>query len=125
MLLAGVARFIENLVGFAGGQPLVPQVDGEAGQRAQFGGKGLDFGGLGTDAAHQMHRVAHYDTHDAKAAAEARQRAQVVTAVALALQRQNRLRRQAQLVRHSHADAAVADVEAEITNSFQLLAPSF
>jgi hypothetical protein len=30
------------------------------------------------------------------------------------LQRQHRLRRQAQLVRHSHADAAVADVEAEI-----------
>jgi hypothetical protein len=35
------------------------------------------------------------------------------------------LRRQAQLVRDSYADAAVADVEAEIANSFQLLAPGF
>jgi hypothetical protein len=41
----------------------------------------------------------------------------------LPLQRQNRLRRQAQLVRDSHADAAIADVEAEITNSFQRMAP--
>jgi hypothetical protein len=41
------------------------------------------------------------------------------------LQRHHRLRRQPQLIRHSYPDAAVADVEAEITNSFQLLAPSF
>jgi hypothetical protein len=44
--------------------------------------------------------------------------------IALPLQRQHRLRRQAQLVRDGHADAAVADVEAEIADSFQLLAPS-
>jgi hypothetical protein len=44
------------------------------------------------------------------------------------LQRQNRLRRQSQLVRHGHADAAIADVEAEITGmegGFQLFAPGF
>jgi hypothetical protein len=123
MLLAGVASFVENLVGLAGGQPLVPQMDGQAGQRAQFGGKGLGFGGLGTDATVQMHRIAHYDANDAKATAEARQRAQVFALIVLPLQRQNRLRRQAQLVRDSHADAAIADVEAEITNSFQRMAP--
>ena len=42
------------------------------------------------------------------------------------LQSENRLRREAQLVRHGHADAAVADIEAEVAgmeNSFQLLAP--
>jgi hypothetical protein len=39
------------------------------------------------------------------------------------LQRQHRLRGQAQLVRHSHADAAVADIETEIANSFQRFAP--
>ena len=49
MLLAGVAGFIENLVGLAGGQPLVPEVNGKAGQRAQLGGKGLDFGSLGAN----------------------------------------------------------------------------
>ena len=46
VLLAGVAGFIQNLVGFAGGQTLVPQVDGQAGQFAELGGKGLGFGGL-------------------------------------------------------------------------------
>jgi hypothetical protein len=74
-----------------------------------------------------MHRIAHHDAHDTKATAEPRQRAQVVALIIPPLQRQHRLRRQAQLVRHSHADAAVADVEAEIarmSDSFQLLAPS-
>jgi hypothetical protein len=43
-------------------------------------------------------------------------------------QRQNRLRRQPQLVRHSHADAAIANIKAKITgmgNGFQLSAPGF
>ena len=46
----------------------------------------------------------------------------------LALQRQNRLRGKAQFVGDSYADAAIADVEAEIAKmrySFQLSAPSF
>jgi hypothetical protein len=34
VLLAGVAGFIEDLVGFAGGEALVPEVDGEAGELA-------------------------------------------------------------------------------------------
>jgi hypothetical protein len=72
-----------------------------------------------------MHRIAHHDAYYAKAAAEAGQRAQVLALIVPPLQRQNRLRGQAQLVRDSYADAAVADVEAEIANSFQLLAPSF
>jgi len=71
-----------------------------------------------------VHRVSHHDADDAKAAAEARQRAEIVAAIVPPLQRQHRLRRQAQLVRDSYADAAVADVEAEITNSFQLFAPA-
>ena len=127
MLLAGVAGFIENLVGLAGGQPLVPQVDGQAGQRAQFGGKGLDLGGLGTDAAVQMHGIAHHDAHDGEAPAEAGQRTEVVALIALALQRQNRLRCQAQLIRDGNADAAVADIEAEVarmSGGFQFLAPA-
>ena len=72
-----------------------------------------------------MQGVAHHDAHYAKATAEAGQRAQVVALIVPPFQRQNRLRRQAQLVRHRYADAAVADVEAEITrmyHSFQLTA---
>jgi hypothetical protein len=42
------------------------------------------------------------------------------------LQRQHRLRRQPQLVRHSHPDAAIADVEAEIAGMlFQCDAPGY
>jgi len=125
MLLAGVAGFVENLVGFAVVRRSSHRMDGESGQRAQFGGKGLGFGGLWADSAGKMNRVAHYDADDAKAAAEARQRAEIVAAIVPPLQRQNRLRRQAQFVRDRYADAAAADVEAEIANSFQLLAPSF
>ncbi len=125
MLLAGVAGLVENLVGLAGGQPLVPEVNGQAGQSAQFGGKGLCFVGLRANVAGKMHGVADHDAYDAKAAAEAGQRTEVVAAIVLALQRQNRLRRQAQLVRDGYTDAAVADVETEIANSFQLFAPSF
>ena len=44
VLLALVAGLVENLVGLMGGQALVPQVNGQAGQRAQFGGKCLRLG---------------------------------------------------------------------------------
>jgi hypothetical protein len=54
----------------------------------------LNLGGLGTDVAGKMHRVADHDAHDAKAAAETGQRAQVFAAIVLPLQRQDRLRRQ-------------------------------
>jgi len=124
MLLAGVTCFVENLMSLMGGQPLVPQMDWQAGQSAQFGGKGLNLGGLGAYVAGKMHGIAYHDSRDAKAAAEARQRAQVIALIVFALQRQNRLRGQAQFVGDSYADAAVADIEAEIANSFQLLAPS-
>jgi len=46
VLLAGVACLIKDLMGLARGQPLIPQVNGQPGQFAQFGGKGLGLGGL-------------------------------------------------------------------------------
>jgi hypothetical protein len=70
-----------------------------------------------------MHGIAHYDAHHPKPPAKPRQRAQILPAIVPSGQRQNRLRRQPQLVRHRNADAAVADVEAQITgmgDSFQL-----
>jgi hypothetical protein len=73
MLLAGVAGFVENLVGFAGGQPFVAEVDGQAGQSAQFGGKGLNLGGLGAEFAGEVQGIAHYDAHYAKATRQASQ----------------------------------------------------
>ena len=47
VLPAGVAGFIQDLVGLTGCQTFIPQVDGQAGQFAELGGEGLSFGGLG------------------------------------------------------------------------------
>jgi hypothetical protein len=73
-----------------------------------------------------MHRIAHHNAHHSKSPAKTRQRAQVLPAVVTPLQRQHRLRRQPQRIRHSHSDAAIADVETEIARmSFQFSAPGF
>lgn len=98
MILAGVAGFVKNLVGFARGEPLIPQVNGQAGQLAEFGGKGLGPGGLRACVAGEMDGIADDDTHDIEPAAEARQRAQIVPAVVMALQGQHGLRGQAEFV---------------------------
>lgn len=39
VLLAGMAGFIEDLMGFSGGEALIPEVDGKAGEFAKLGGK--------------------------------------------------------------------------------------
>jgi hypothetical protein len=70
MLLAGVAGLVQNLVSLARGQPLIPQVDGQTGQLAQFGGKGLSFGRLRARIAREMHGVAYHDARDPKPAAK-------------------------------------------------------
>ena len=98
MLLAGVAGLVEDLVGFAGGQAFVVQIDGKASQRAQFSSEGLGFGGLAADVAGEMHGVADYDAHHAEAAAETCEGAQVLTLVVLALQCQDWLGGQPEFV---------------------------
>ena len=98
MLLAGVAGFVQNLMSFTRGQPLVPEVDGQAGQRSQFGGKGLCLDGLRAHIAGEMHGIANHDAHDAKPPAEPGKRAQVLALVVTPLQRQHRLGGQSQFV---------------------------
>jgi hypothetical protein len=41
MVLAGVAGFVEDLVSLAGGEALIPEMNGEAGEFSQVGGEGL------------------------------------------------------------------------------------
>ena len=118
--------FIQDLVSFAGGEPLVPQVDRQAGQFSQRGGKGMGFRGLRAQVTGQMHRIANHDAHDGKAPRKTRQCAKVIPLIVPPFQGQHRLRRQPQFVRDGNADATVADIEAQIArmgNSFQLLAP--
>ena len=73
VLLPCVAGFVKDLVGVKGGQALIPQVDGQAGQFAQLGSKGLSLGRLRAGFAGEVHRVTHHDAHYAEAPAEPRQ----------------------------------------------------
>lgn len=114
VLLAGVTGFVENLVGLPSGQPLVPHMDGQAGEDAQFGGKGLGLERPGTDVAGEMEGIADHDSRHAEAPAEAGQRAKVLARVVTPLQGKDRLRGQPQLVRDGDADALRANVEREI-----------
>jgi hypothetical protein len=131
VLLAGVAGLIEDLVGFAGGEALVPEVDGKAGERAEFGGKCLIYGGLWTDVTGEVEGVSDDDADDGKAAGETGEGAEVVAgdaaAGALALEGEDGLGGEAEFVRDGNADAAVADIEAEKTrgwDGFQGIAPN-
>lgn len=130
VLLAGVAGFVEDLVGFAGSEALVPQVDGQAGEGAKFGGEGLGLGGLGAEVPGEVNGVADDDGDDGETAAEAGNGAEVFSGDAggwaTALEGEDGLGGEAELVGDSNPDAAVADVESEIAKgSFQLLAPGF
>jgi hypothetical protein len=126
VLLAGFAGGVEDFVGFAGGEPFVPKIERQTGQLGQFGGEGLDFGGLCARFAGQMQRIAGDNPCAAEFAAEAGERAEVVAGVALAGEREDGLRGEAELVRDGDADALRADVEAEIAGwGRQLPAPGF
>ena len=114
MLLPWPAGFVQDLVRFMRGKPLIPQVNGQAGQLAQLGRKGLRLLGLRAQLAGKVQRIAHHDPRHAEFARQPSQPAQVLAPVMVTLDRHHRLRGQAQLVTHGHADAAVADVEAKI-----------
>jgi hypothetical protein len=118
VLLTALAGGVKNLMRGAAGQALVPQMDRQAGQLAQFCGEGPGLLGLRADLAgftcSEMERVADDDASAAEAAAEPGQGAHVVTRVALAGERQDRLRREAQLVGDGHTDSLGADVKGQI-----------
>jgi len=125
VLLSRVAGFIKDPVGLVAGQALIPKVNGQAGQLAQIGRKGLITSSLWAEFTGQMHWITHHNAHHPKAAAEPRQRAQIHTAATAPFQSKHGLRRQAQLIGHSYANATVADVQTEIAGLVQLPAPGF
>lgn len=114
MLLPLASGLIQNPVRLVRGQPLIPQVDRQSSQLAQLGGKGLRPRRLRARLAGKMHWIPHYNSHHAKSPAKPRQRPQILARVTPSLKRHHRLSRQPQLVRHSHPDAAIADIETEI-----------
>lgn|GEM_PF-4362859 len=114
MVLAGVACFVEDLMGFVRGKALIPEVNGQAGQLAKLGGEGLSFDGLGAEFAGEMHGVADNNGHDSKAPGKTGDGAQILAWVAVALERENRLGGEAEFVRDSNANAAIANIEGEV-----------
>jgi hypothetical protein len=66
VLLSRLPGLVEDLVGFAGGKALVPQVDGQACEGAKLGGEGLVFFGLGAEVAGEVDGVANHDGCHAK-----------------------------------------------------------
>ena len=113
MLLAGLAGLVENPVRFAGGQALVAHVDGQAGEFTQRLGENPRLYCLAALRSFQMQRIPNHDARHLESASQPCQRAHVFARVAAAFQRKHRLRGESQLIRHSHADAAIADVQAK------------
>jgi hypothetical protein len=116
VILAGMAGFVQNLMGFARGQALIPKVNWQTCQLAKLCGKCLRSGGLRAHLAGKVDRVAHDDSCHAELSRQTRERADVAprdaAAASLSLECQHGLRRQAEFVGNGRADAATAYVEA-------------
>jgi hypothetical protein len=114
VVLAGAAGFIEELMGFAGGEALVPGVDRQASERAEFGGELLHFLGARAGFAGEMEGVADDNGGDREAAGEAGYRAEIVASVAVDFEGEDGLGGEAEFVGDGHANALGADVETEV-----------
>jgi hypothetical protein len=128
VLLAGAVGLVEDFVGFAGGEALVPEVNGEARELGQIGGPFFGLAGAGAFFAGEMDGVADDDGGDGVAAGEAGDGAEVVAAVAMGFEGEDGLGGDAEFVGDGYSDAPGANVEGEVAGwgtGMQLLAPSF
>jgi hypothetical protein len=115
VLLAGLAGSVEDFMGGAAGQPLVPQVQRQTGEDGQFLGKGSRLFSLRAGFAGKVQRMAGDDACALELAAEPGQGSQIVFGVAFAGEGEYRLGGQPQLIGDGNADAPGPDVEAEIS----------
>jgi hypothetical protein len=63
MFLPRVASFVQNLMGLAAGQSLVPKVYRQSGQLAKLSGKGLCSGSLRAQVSGKMDGIANDDAN--------------------------------------------------------------
>jgi len=92
MVLAGAAGFVKDLVSLAGGQALVPDMNGEARQFSQFSGEGRRLLRLRTRITGKVEGISNHDGSDAEPPREARQRAHILAWISPPYQGQNGLR---------------------------------
>lgn len=76
MLLAGMASRIQNLVSLVSRQAFIPQVNWEAGESAELGGKGTDFLRAGAFSPGHVEWVADNDGPYCVASAQSSDRAE-------------------------------------------------
>lgn len=119
--LTCVARFIQQVVRLVRREALVPKVNRQSGEFAEMGGEGLNLGGLRADFARELERIAHHDSGNLVAAAQAGQGAKVFARIAAARESQDGLRRQAELVGDRDADAFGTDIEREVARGAGLV----
>jgi hypothetical protein len=98
MVLAGAPRLVQYLVSFAGGQPLIPEMDGEAGEFSQFGREGLGILRAQILFAGKMEGISDHDGGDVEPPGQARQRTHILARISPPQQGQDGLRRQPQFV---------------------------
>jgi hypothetical protein len=91
MVLAGMAGFVEDLVSLAGGQALIPEMNGEARKFSQFGGEGLVILRPRALLAGKVEGISNHDRGDAESPRQARQRAHILARIPPPYQRQNGL----------------------------------
>jgi hypothetical protein len=108
----GPSGGVEVAMGFGGGQPLVPEVDGQREGGAQGVGKDLSFRGLGAHIPGHIQRVAEDDGRTPVFAEQAAEGFQVGFRIS-ADQGQNRLRGQPQLIGDGNPDATISEIEAK------------
>ena len=119
--VGGAALGGEQGVGFAGGETLIDEMNGEVGVGggevvAKSGDEGEGFGGLRAGGAFGVERVADDEGGDVVLADEAGDGFEVGAEVGFgsgAVEGEERLGGEAEGVREGEADAAVADVEGE------------
>lgn len=112
VLLPRAAGLVENLMRFAAGQALVPEVDGKAGEVSKFGSEGPDFDCSGALLAGEMQGVSDDNAGDGVSPRQPGNRAEIFAGVAACLEGHNRLGREAKLIGDSNPDATRTDVEA-------------
>jgi hypothetical protein len=98
MVLTGAAGLVEDLVRFAGGQALIPEVNREPRPFPQFGSEGLGALRARTLFAGKVEGISKHDGGDAEAPRQARQRAHILARVPTPQQGEDGLRGQPQFV---------------------------
>ena len=113
MFLAGMTRFIKNLVCLVRGQTFVIHVNGESGEFSELVCKCFCFCRLWTLFAGETEGITHDYRGNSKFACEPAKRSQILTAIVLPFEGHYRLGGHSKFVRNSDTYSPIADIQTE------------